>query len=103
MPVMSNSIMVGAVRMGLLNPDFKESVENILSRCKDSDGDGVLNLEKSMGSAFYSNDFVADRISSKVMSLKSICFRKLYFLLILFEITFEILFASLRKILLKHL
>ena len=95
--------MVGAERTGVLNPDVKESVENILSRCKDSDGDGVLNPEKSMGSAFFSNDFVADRISSKVMLLKSVSFRKLYYLLILFEITFEILFASLRTILLKQL
>ena len=41
MPVISNAITVGDVRMGLLNLDFKESVENILSRCKDSDGDDV--------------------------------------------------------------
>ena len=37
------------------------------------------------------------------MLLKSVSFRKLYFLLILFEITYEILFASLRTILLKQL
>ena len=95
--------MVGAVRMGVLNPDVKEYVENILSRCKDSDGDGVLNPEKSMGSAFFSNDFVPDRISSKVMLLKSVSFRRLYFLLILFEITYETLFASLQTIALKQL
>ena len=95
--------MVGAVRMGVLNPDVKESVENILSRCKDSDGEGVLNPEKSMGSAFFSNDFVPDRISSKVMLLKSVSFRRLYFLLILFEITYETLFASLQTIALRQL
>ena len=98
MPVMSNSIMVG-----VLNPDVKESVENILSRCRDSGGEGVLNPEKSMGSAFFSNDFVRVRISSKVMSRKSVSFRRLYFLLILFEITYEILFASLQTIALKQL
>ena len=103
MPVMSKSIMVGAIKIGVLNPDFKESVENILSRCKDSDGDGVLNPEKSMGSVFFSNDLVADRISSKVTSRKSVSLRKLYFLLILFEITYEILFASLRTTLLPQL
>ena len=95
--------MVGAVRTGVLNPDVKESVENILSRCKDSDGEGVLNPEKSMGSAFFSNDFVPDRISSKVMLLKSVSFRRLYFLLILFEITYETLFASLQTIALRQL
>ena len=100
---MSNSIMVGAVRSGVLNPDEKESVANILSRCKDSDGEGVLNPEKSMGSAFFSNDFVPDRISSKVMLLKSVSFRRLYFLLMLFEITYETLFASLQTIALKQL
>ena len=89
--------------VGVLNPDVKESVENILSRCRDSGGEGVLNPEKSMGSAFFSNDFVAESISSNVMSLKSKSFRKLYFLLILFEVTFEILFASLRTTLLKQL
>ena len=56
-----------------------------------------------MGSAFFSNDFVARRISSNEMSVKSVSFRRLYFLLILFEVTFEILFASLRTILLKRL
>ena len=37
------------------------------------------------------------------MLLKSVSFRRLYFLLILFEITYETLFASLQTIALKQL
>ena len=63
--------------MGLLGPDSKISVETILSRCKDSDGDGVLNPVKVMSSDLYGNVVAELIISSNVMFVRSVFFRRL--------------------------
>ena len=60
--------MMGAITVGLLNPDFSESVENILSRCKDSAGDGVSNPENATCSDLFGNEVAVARISSNDVS-----------------------------------
>ena len=63
--------------MGLLGPDFKVSLRNILSRCKDSAGDGVSNPEKALSSDLYGNVVAELIISSNVMFVRSVFFRRL--------------------------
>ena len=68
--------------MGLLWPDPKISVYSILSRCKDSAGDGVLNPVKQLSSDLCGNVVAELMISSNVMSVRSVFFRRLYSLIL---------------------
>ena len=68
--------------MGLLEPDSKISAEAILSRCKDSAGDGVSNPEKVMSSDLYGTLVAELMISSNVMFVRSVFFRRLYLLIL---------------------